>query len=114
MDGYQALAKCLTEYTPDEVIQIVKDSGLRGRGGGGFPTGLKWSFTRKNQADQKYVVCNADEGDPARSWIAPCLRATRTASSRPWPYAATPPAPPRATSTSARSIPSGQETSNSH
>ena len=63
MDGYQALAKCLTEYTPDEVIQIVKDSGLRGRGGGGFPTGLKWSFTRKNQADQKYVVCNADEGD---------------------------------------------------
>ena len=64
MDGYQALAKFLTEYTPDEVIQIVKDSGLRGRGGGGFPTGLKWSFTRKNQADQKYVVCNADEGDP--------------------------------------------------
>ena len=64
MDGYQALAKCLTEYTPDEVIQIVKDSGLRGRGGGGFPTGLKWSFTRKNQADQKYVGCNADEGDP--------------------------------------------------
>lgn len=64
MDGYQALAKCLTEYTQDEVIQIVKDSGLRGRGGGGFPTGLKWSFTRKNQADQKYVVCNADEGDP--------------------------------------------------
>lgn len=64
MDGYQALAKCLTEYTPDEVIQIVRDSGLRGRGGGGFPTGLKWSFTRKNQADQKYVVCNADEGDP--------------------------------------------------
>ncbi len=64
MDGYQALAKCLTKYTPDEVIQIVKDSGLRGRGGGGFPTGLKWSFTRKNQADQKYVVCNADEGDP--------------------------------------------------
>lgn len=64
MDGYQALAKCLTEYTPDEVIQIVKNSGLRGRGGGGFPTGLKWSFTRKNQADQKYVVCNADEGDP--------------------------------------------------
>ena len=63
-DGYQALAKCLTEYTPEQVIQIVKDSGLRGRGGGGFPTGLKWSFTAKNQADQKYVVCNADEGDP--------------------------------------------------
>ncbi len=64
MDGYQALAKCLTEYTPEQVIQIVKDSGLRGRGGGGFPTGLKWSFTSKNKADQKYVVCNADEGDP--------------------------------------------------
>ena len=64
MDGYHALAKCLTELTPDEVIQIVKDSGLRGRGGGGFPTGLKWSFTAKNSADQKYVVCNADEGDP--------------------------------------------------
>ncbi len=64
MDGYQALAKCLTEMTPEEVIQVVKDSGLRGRGGGGFPTGLKWSFTAKNAADQKYVVCNADEGDP--------------------------------------------------
>lgn len=63
-DGYQALAKCLKEYTPEQVIQIVKDSGLRGRGGGGFPTGLKWSFTAANQADQKYVVCNADEGDP--------------------------------------------------
>ena len=64
MDGYAALGKALTQMTPDEVIQVVKDSGLRGRGGGGFPTGLKWSFTAKNQADQKYVVCNADEGDP--------------------------------------------------
>ncbi|MDD6012894.1 MAG: NADH-quinone oxidoreductase subunit NuoF [Oscillospiraceae bacterium] len=63
-DGYQALAKCLTEYTPEQVVNIIKDSGLRGRGGGGFPTGLKWSFTAANQADQKYVVCNADEGDP--------------------------------------------------
>ena len=63
-DGYQALAKCLTELTPEKVIQIIKDSGLRGRGGGGFPTGLKWSFTAANKADQKYVVCNADEGDP--------------------------------------------------
>lgn len=63
-DGYQALAKCLTEYTPEQVVQIVKASGLRGRGGGGFPTGLKWSFTAANSADQKYVVCNADEGDP--------------------------------------------------
>ncbi len=64
MDGYAALGKCLTEYTPEQVIQIVTDSGLRGRGGGGFPTGRKWSLTAMNQADQKYVVCNADEGDP--------------------------------------------------
>ena len=64
LDGYQALAKCLTELKPTEVIQIIKDSGLRGRGGGGFPTGLKWEFTAKTEADQKYVVCNADEGDP--------------------------------------------------
>ncbi len=64
MDGYQALAKAVTEMSPEQVIDVVKDSGLRGRGGGGFPTGLKWSFTAKNAADQKYVVCNADEGDP--------------------------------------------------
>ncbi len=64
MDGYAALGKVLTEMTPEEVVQVVKDSGLRGRGGGGFPTGLKWSFTAANSADQKYVVCNADEGDP--------------------------------------------------
>ena len=64
MDGYAALGKVLTEMTPAEVIQVVKDSGLRGRGGGGFPTGLKWSFTAANDADQKYVVCNADEGVP--------------------------------------------------
>ena len=64
MDGYQALAKCLTEYTPEQVIQIVTDSGLRGRGGGGFPTGRKWSLCAPVKAPQKYVVCNADEGDP--------------------------------------------------
>ena len=64
MDGYQALGKCLTEYTPEQVIQIVTDSGLRGRGGGGFPTGRKWALTAPNKAPQKYVVCNADEGDP--------------------------------------------------
>ena len=63
-DGYQALAKCLTEYTPEQVIQIVTDSGLRGRGGGGFPTDRKWALTAPNKAPQKYVVCNADEGDP--------------------------------------------------
>ena len=63
-DGYEALGKALTEMTPDEVIKEIMDSGLRGRGGGGFPTGLKWQITRKEQAPQKYVVCNADEGDP--------------------------------------------------
>ncbi len=63
-DGYQALAKCLTEYTPEQVSQVIKESGLRGRGGGGFPTGRKWELAAMNKADQKYVVCNADEGDP--------------------------------------------------
>ncbi|MCT4616448.1 MAG: 4Fe-4S binding protein [Marinifilaceae bacterium] len=63
-DGYAALGKCLTESTPEAVIQEMIDSGLRGRGGGGFPTGLKWRFAAANKADQKYVVCNADEGDP--------------------------------------------------
>ena len=63
-DGYQALGKVLTEMTPDEVIQTKLDSGLRGRGGAGFPTGLKWKFAKGNNADQKYVCCNADEGDP--------------------------------------------------
>ena len=64
MDGYAALGKALTEMTPEDVIQTIKDSGLRGRGGGGFPTGLKWSFTAAQPKGQKYVVCNADEGDP--------------------------------------------------
>ncbi len=64
MDGYAALGKVLTEMTPEEVIQVVTDSGLRGRGGGGFPTGRKWALTAPNKAPQKYVVCNADEGDP--------------------------------------------------
>lgn len=63
-EGYAALGKCLTEMTPQSVINEIKESGLRGRGGGGFPTGLKWEFASKNDADQKYVVCNADEGDP--------------------------------------------------
>ena len=64
MDGYEALGKVLTEMTPEDVIKCISDSGLRGRGGGGFPTGRKWSLTAANHADQKYVVCNADEGDP--------------------------------------------------
>ena len=62
--GYQALYKALKEMTPKEVIALVKDSGLRGRGGGGFPTGLKWEFCHNNDSDMKYVICNADEGDP--------------------------------------------------
>ena len=64
MDGYAALGKVLTEMTPAEVIDVMKKSGLRGRGGAGFPTGMKWQFAAANEADQKYVVCNADEGDP--------------------------------------------------
>ena len=63
-DGYQALGKVLKEMTPDDVIKCLLDSGLRGRGGGGFPTGRKWQLAMGNDADQKYVCCNADEGDP--------------------------------------------------
>jgi len=63
-DGYFALTKVLTEMTPEQVIEEIKRSGLRGRGGAGFPTGLKWELTRKAKGDRKYVVCNADEGDP--------------------------------------------------
>ncbi len=64
MDGYKALGKVLTEMSQEEVIEEMKKSGLRGRGGGGFPTGLKWQFTYQAEGDQKYVACNADEGDP--------------------------------------------------
>ena len=64
MDGYFALAKVLKEMTPDDVIKVISDSGLRGRGGGGFPTGRKWMFAKGSVSDKKYVVCNADEGDP--------------------------------------------------
>jgi len=63
-DGYRALAKALTSMTPEQVIKEIKDSGLRGRGGAGFPTGLKWEFCRKSPGDEKYIICNADEGDP--------------------------------------------------
>lgn len=63
-DGYQALGKVLTEMTPVQAIDLIKRSGLRGRGGGGFPTGLKWEITSKSPGPEKYVVCNADEGDP--------------------------------------------------
>ncbi len=63
-DGYKALAKALSEMTPDEIISEIKNSGLRGRGGGGFPTGVKWDLCRNQPGDTKYIVCNADEGDP--------------------------------------------------
>ncbi|MDP2277718.1 MAG: NADH-quinone oxidoreductase subunit NuoF [Nitrospirota bacterium] len=63
-DGYLAAAKALTEMTPEEIIKVVKDSGVRGRGGAGFPTGLKWEFASKSKADQKFMLCNGDEGDP--------------------------------------------------
>ena len=63
-EGYQALAKVLTEMTPDQVVSEVLRSGLRGRGGAGFPTGLKWKFARQTESDVKYILCNADEGDP--------------------------------------------------
>ena len=63
-DGYKALEKVLTSMKPDEVIDVISKSGLRGRGGAGFPTGKKWSFAKNEKSDQKYVICNADEGDP--------------------------------------------------
>jgi len=63
-DGYRALAKVLTSMTPEEIIRTIKDSGLRGRGGAGFPTGLKWELCRKAEGDPKYIICNGDEGDP--------------------------------------------------
>ncbi len=63
-DGYRALGKCITEMTREEVIDVILKSGLRGRGGAGFPTGLKWKFAYNSQSDKKYVCCNADEGDP--------------------------------------------------
>jgi len=63
-DGYKALGKCLTEYTPEQVIEVIGKSGLRGRGGGGFPTAMKWKFGAAAKGDKKYVICNADEGDP--------------------------------------------------
>ena len=63
-DGYLAAGKALTEMTSEDIIKVIKDAGIRGRGGAGFPTGLKWEFASKSQADQKYMLCNGDEGDP--------------------------------------------------
>ena len=102
--GYQALYHALHEMSPAEVVDDVTRSGLRGRGGAGYPTGVKWATVAKTPPGPKFVVCNADEGDPARSWTAASSRATRTASWRAWPSPAMPSAPTRATSTSAASI----------
>jgi len=62
--GYASLEKAIYDLTPEQVIEETKTSGLRGRGGGGFPTGLKWEFCRRSPGDLKYLICNADEGDP--------------------------------------------------
>ena len=88
-DAYQALGKVLTEMSQTDAIEIIKKSGLRGRGGGGFPTGLKWEITKNSVSDKKYVVCNADEGAPGAFMDAPFSKAIRTRCSKLWPFAAT-------------------------
>jgi NADH-quinone oxidoreductase subunit F len=85
--GYQALRKVLgmdggSGMTPDQVVADVKTSGLRGRGGAGFPTGLKWSFMPRQFPGQKYLVCNSDEGEPGTCKDRDILRSTRTSSSK--------------------------------
>lgn len=70
--------------TPQDVIQVMKDSGLRGRGGAGFPTGLKWELALKQESQQKYIICNADEGDPVHIWIDLFLKEIPTLLSREW------------------------------
>lgn len=69
IDGYSALLKVISGMTPEQIIEEIKNSGLRGRGGGGFPTGRKWESVKKAHGDEKYVLCNADEGDPGAIWI---------------------------------------------
>ena len=81
-DGYMALADSLMDRRPDDVIDIIEKSGLRGRGGGGFPTGRKWRLTARSQAEEKFVVCNADEGDPG-AFMEASWRVIPTALSRP-------------------------------
>jgi len=74
-EGYSGLEKVLFEWTQEQLIEEVKISGMRGRGGAGFPTWLKWDLARKASGNQKFVICNADEGDPGPTWIAPLLKA---------------------------------------
>jgi NADH-quinone oxidoreductase subunit F len=78
--GYSALAKALGTMAPEEIIEEIKLSGLRGRGGGGFPTGTKWESCRKAKGELKYVMCNADEATPVPTWTGPSWKATRTRS----------------------------------
>lgn len=68
-EGYQGLYEIIGKKQPEQVVETVKQSGLRGRGGGGYPTGLKWEMGLKGKTEQKYIVCNADEGDPGLLWI---------------------------------------------
>jgi bidirectional [NiFe] hydrogenase diaphorase subunit len=101
--GYRAMVQALTEMTPAEVVAEVTTSGLRGRGGGGYPTGLKWSTVAKMPGEQKYVICNATRVTRAPSWTAQSWSRTRTACSRAWPLLPMRSVPTRAISTFAPS-----------
>ena len=100
-DGYRALERCRKHLSPEQVVAAIAESGLRGRGGAGFPTGRKWALGRAQADPVKYVVCNGDEGDPGAFMDRVVLESTRIASSKAWPSPRTPSAPPRATYTSA-------------
>jgi NADH:ubiquinone oxidoreductase subunit F (NADH-binding) len=80
--GYQALAKVLSSMSPEQVIEELKVSGLRGRGGAGFPAWLKWTLTRESKGDEHLIVCNGDEGDPAPTWTAASSKAIPTPCSK--------------------------------
>lgn len=105
-DGYQALIKCLTELKPQEVIDIIKASGLRGRGGGGFPTGLNGSSRRQAPVPSNMCAATPTKATPARSWTARCSKATPIPCSKQWQSRVTQSARIRATSMSVRSTPS--------
>jgi len=103
-EGYQALHNVLREMMPKEVVDEVVKSGLRGRGGAGYPTGLKWATVAKTENLQKYIICNATRATPARSWIAACSKAIRTVFLKAWPLPPTPWAPTRVSFTCAPNI----------